>query len=151
MNFVLSRIDVCRYLGFLACLSLIAGCSGSNYPTMYPVSGVITMDDKPLANAQLAFVPVNDEEGGFTGVGVAESNEQGQFEVYMADYTGLPEGVYKVTVSAEIQIDDNDEEEGEGEMESVVPPIYESEDTTPLQIEVQAIDKNEISLKVERK
>lgn len=148
---LLSRTGVCSVLLPLALLILTTGCTGDNYPSMYPVSGVITMDGKPLANAQLGFVPVTDDGEGFSGVGAAESDEQGRFEVYFAEYTGLPEGSYRVTVELPY-FDDADDEGGEGseQVTMMIPSQYETEDTTPLQIQVQAIENNEISLEIKK-
>ena len=60
-----------RWTGIL-CLPLLTttlGCWGSNLPTTYPVSGVVTYRGKPLEGASVNFVPSSAEArpaGGIT-------------------------------------------------------------------------------------
>ncbi len=41
----------------LALVLSVCGCSGSDGPTRYPVSGFVTLDDKPLKNGVIRLIP----------------------------------------------------------------------------------------------
>lgn len=80
-----------RFLSLLLATLLLTGCGGSN---LQPLTGTVTLDGKPLADAAISFIPV---EGGRPASG--NSDADGKFTI--ASYTagdGLPPGSYKVTI-----------------------------------------------------
>src|SRR5262245_3726367 len=82
-----------------AALVLAPGCSASKFA---PVSGKVTMNGKPLANATVAFNPIPAEgsiESGPTSVGT--TNQSGEFTLRATlKQTGAMVGKHRVTISA---------------------------------------------------
>lgn len=79
-------------------LSVCLGCGGPKSDlTFVPVSGVVRLDGKPLADADISAVPV----GATLGMGGgSRSNADGKFQLSHArGESGLPPGEYKITVS----------------------------------------------------
>lgn len=84
------------------------GCGGrkSNHPPLVPVSGTVTMDDKPLSGAIVTFVPSGSTRGdganGFT-------DASGKYElVYRGNDKGVPTGEYRVVVTKLLMPDGSD-------------------------------------------
>jgi hypothetical protein len=83
---------------FLLPILLLAGCSQSG-PELAPVSGQVTLDGRPLENADLTF----NVQG--KSPGVARTDSDGRYEVmYKRGVMGAPVGLNKVsiTVSSEV-------------------------------------------------
>ncbi|MEO2018121.1 MAG: carboxypeptidase-like regulatory domain-containing protein [Fuerstiella sp.] len=102
------------YSSFLLSALAIAccvGCGGggpTDQPDLADVSGTVTLDGKPLANAMVEFSP--DGEGR-PSTGTTSSNGSYTLQ-YTANHSGAKIGVHSVTVS--IAGADEDYEEGEG-------------------------------------
>lgn len=80
-------------------VTLLAGCSEQKpWETTQPAVGTITLKGRPIANAELAFFPEDDNIP--TAVRPrAKSTEGGKFIVWTyAQGDGAPAGSYKVTV-----------------------------------------------------
>jgi len=78
----------------LVLLVLTAGC-GPSGPAMVPVSGVVTLDDNPVAGASVMFAPVS---GGRPAEGVTDA--AGKFSLMTEKPgDGALEGEYLVTVT----------------------------------------------------
>lgn len=74
------------------------GCGGVAAPTippLHPVTGSVTLNGEPLADAIVTFSPVKNTKG-MGGYGVTDSD--GAFEIKYSgnDAVGCPEGEYKV-------------------------------------------------------
>lgn len=78
-------------LSVAAILAAMVGCGG---PMYVPVSGVVTLDGSPVANAGVMFVPI---EEGPTAAATADSN--GRFHLKTINRTGVIAGRYRVLVS----------------------------------------------------
>ena len=78
-------------LGVAAILAAMVGCGGPKY---VPVSGVVTLDGSPVANAGVMFVPI---EEGPTAAGTTDSN--GRFHLKTINRTGVIARRYRVVVS----------------------------------------------------
>ncbi len=78
---------------------LVAGCGGSSdQPELGAVSGVVTLDGKPLPGATVTFIP----ETGRSSFGVTE--ETGRYEPrYTNDAMGAKVGSHKVSVSTKTE------------------------------------------------
>jgi len=98
----------------LACLAIlfVAGCSGEtvggpDLSKLVPVKGIVTLDDKPLADATVAFHPKTKE--GFQGA-IGTTDASGKYELVTEAGNGktvkgvLP-GFYQVTVSKMVKQD----------------------------------------------
>lgn len=70
------------------------GCGGANHPQLYPVTGTVTYDGKPLARASVLLVP----EGGSVALG--QTDEQGNFSLKTQGEMGAVEGPAKIAVTA---------------------------------------------------
>src|SRR5262249_26137158 len=93
-------------LGFSAFFLLVtAGCGGKhpNLPPQYPVSGLITLDGKPLATAGIMFFPRGETRG--TGA-FAMTDEAGKYSL-KPDHggPGPREGESAVTISRVVNRD----------------------------------------------
>jgi len=73
-----------------ACVGL-PGCGGESYP-MAPVSGVVTLDGAPLADARIGFEPIQRGEGQNAGPGsYGKTDSRGRFTLTSRD--GAPGAV----------------------------------------------------------
>lgn len=94
-----------HFLALIVLALFASGCGGSNDPKplpLFPVTGTVTLDGKPLADANITFIPV----GGTFGSGsFARSGADGKYELQSPGAEkkpGAPEGEYKVIVSREV-------------------------------------------------
>ena len=77
----------------------VVGC-GDAPPAfkLVPVHGTVTLDGKPLADAQVQFFKQGDIPVGYPGAG-GKTDAQGKYEVFTGTGKGAIPGSYKVTVS----------------------------------------------------
>lgn len=96
---------------------LWSGCGSKDPgPELTPVTGVILLNEQPLVNADLIFIPVEATPG--VG-GQARTKESGKFNVtYSRGGEGLPAGNYRVAVSYRLMPDGTPVPEGD-----TTPPI----------------------------
>ena len=84
-------------LRFLSVLSILAIVGCSSGITLLPVSGQVTLDDKPVAGAAVLFQPV---AGGPAASGVTDAD--GNYTLETANRKGAVPGEHKVTVTKKI-------------------------------------------------
>jgi len=109
----LRQISVTRVVVLL--LAFMCGCGGAQ---TQPVSGVITLDEKPLAGVRVIFSPA---EGGRRN-SVGTTDETGAYSLdYTIRDTGAFVGQYKVSISKSSMTD-------KGEVETL-PAKYNSDST----------------------
>jgi hypothetical protein len=80
-------------------LSSLAGCGGNQPPPVVPVSGRITLDGKPLSNAEVNFAPLADSR---FPCSVARTDEQGRYSLHLSQDTtreGAVTGDHRVVIS----------------------------------------------------
>ena len=70
---------------------ICAGCGGG--PKLYPASGSVKYDGKPLAEASILFIP----QGGRPSIGTTDAS--GNYTMTTGGKPGVPAGTYSVTVS----------------------------------------------------
>jgi hypothetical protein len=80
-----------------------AGCSKTD-PSFVPVSGTITFNDQPLANATVTFIP-KDGTPGFGGLGKTDAAGRYKVRGSRDDATGIPPGEYRVVISKRLMPD----------------------------------------------
>ena len=123
-----------------ALLVCLAGCSqkNPNLPPQHPVSGVITLDGKPLTGAGVMFLPRGDTRG--TGA-MGMTDDAGKYTL-KTDYggPGAPEGEFGVTISKVVNRDGtpyvpNPDVAEAGERETL-PAIYSDSMKTTLSANV---------------
>jgi len=134
----------------------LAGCpgSGGDIGATLPVTGKVTVDDKPLADGNVAFFP-DAAKGNTTKAAVGGIVKNGQYTLVSATSTsnanGAPAGWYKVTISAGMAmtgtgnvVTDPAKDKGKPTLtptETKSEPIaekYKDPKTTPLEVEVKA-------------
>lgn len=105
-------IAICLLIGAIAS---ITGCNSNS--GMSPVSGKVTLDGKPYANAQVRFVP----ESGRPSIGM--TNEEGVYRlVYIRDTLGAAPGEYRVDITTVYQ--SSSDSGGGKEPPEKIPPKY---------------------------
>ncbi len=82
----------------LALLVLAAGCGRSN---IAPVSGRVTLDNKPLANASVVFQPDSDDKNPGPGSqGLTDASGQFTLRLLTGNRNGAVVGWHKVSITA---------------------------------------------------
>jgi hypothetical protein len=92
----MKEMSVSRNGGLIAACGLLAlvsvGC-GDKGPKLYPATGTVTYEGKPLADASILFVP----QGGRPSIGTTDAS--GKFSMTTNGKPGVPAGTYSVTIS----------------------------------------------------
>lgn len=121
----------CPEFLLLGCL-LLTGCSGE--PAYHPVSGRLTLDGAPVAQAAVMFHPRASGP-----VGSAVTDAEGKFSVRAANRDGLPPGDYTITVTKQrtvgVEVGEDGLEKAPGSdvrIEWVVPEKYSTLDSSGL-------------------
>lgn len=85
---------ICSSVGILALIAMV-GCSGSDAPTTYKVSGTVTEGGKPVEGALVTFLPSEGQK-----VAIGSTNAAGEFKLStFAPSDGAQPGSFKVTVT----------------------------------------------------
>jgi hypothetical protein len=74
----------------------IVGCSGDDRPKTYPVSGIVTLNGKPVDGATVTFMRA--DSGQYNAVSLTDANGKYQLTTFQSG-DGATEGSYKVTVT----------------------------------------------------
>ncbi len=124
---------------------LAAGCSGKGDGPK--ITGVVMLDNQPLAEARLQFVPMADRALGVAG---ATTDAQGRFEIKPHPTTGatLKPGSYHVFVTKLVQKDGTPASgedaamlEASGVLRNLVPRKYSDPELPPqLKVEIKEGD-----------
>ena len=110
-------------------LLALVGCGGGEYP-LANVSGVVTLDDNPLAGARVRFQPIHSGDSINAGPGsFGRTNEEGRFQLEtIRGDNGAVVGDHKVAITTR-----QEEETANGGVRVVrkeeVPDIYNSNTT----------------------
>jgi hypothetical protein len=125
----------------LGCATVAPGCGdASGVGKTVPVTGKVTLDDKPLTAASTVILFKPDQARGNTSPfePIGTVNDQGIYRLVTRGKKGAPPGWYKVIVTAT----ESGSTEGKGKAKhrpmprSLVPARYGLERTTPVAIEV---------------
>lgn len=126
----------------LVVLILVSGCSGG---APSKITGRVTLDRQPLADAQVQFFPRM--AGAKLSVNGARTDAQGRFEIRPHPKTGvtLRPGVYGVFITKHVGRDgtapseeDRAMLEAAGQLKNLVPARYSDPEAAPLiQIEIK--------------
>src|SRR5437868_7064181 len=113
----------------------LAGCSRNAADGVYPVSGTVRYNGRPVANAQVTFHPVNEANPKAVRP-VGKVDDQGRFTLTsFKEKDGAPAGEYRVTVvwylarPARLGSD-------ETVSANYLPPKYASVETSELSVNV---------------
>jgi hypothetical protein len=95
------RVRLLLSFVFVALFVALQGCGGRSYA---PVSGTVTLDGKPVANADVTFIPIAEagtKEAGDTAGG--KTNEKGEYKLKTYTPQGWKEGAlvgkHRVSIS----------------------------------------------------
>lgn len=125
----------------LACV--LAGCGpAENVEKVYPVSGVVTVDGKPLTGAKIQTVAFMPEDPKQVLLPTADIDANGRYELLTIGKKGAPLGKYKVLVWATNDPGATGNPWGpDGKLRKVeylIDVKYTSKETSDLSIEVTA-------------
>ena len=81
----------------------MCGCSKTD-PSLVAVTGTVTINDQPLANATVTFIP-KDGTPGFGGVGKTDAAGKSKLFGNRDDAPGILPGEYRVVVSKRLMPD----------------------------------------------
>ena len=123
-----------RSLAALGGLLLVAGCSGSNRPSLAPVSGVVTWRGDPVAGAEVMFMPT----GGRPATGTTDADGRYRLSTFAKD-DGALVGRHKVTITKRVPIND----QPYAPERSEIPANYGTAATSGLEADVAAPGPNE--------
>lgn len=135
----------------------LTGCGGGNLPTVVPVSGKVMYQEKPVANAQVAFHNDNAPRAA-----TATTDEQGFFQLSTFGHEdGAVPGTHRVTVFKPKNAAGTDALEGaayEEAMEALItgdpadqsqlPAAYADPGTSGLVVEIGPNGADEITLEL---
>jgi hypothetical protein len=134
-----------------ALVASLVGCSGSNGPEVYPVTGTVTQGGQPVEGAVLAFIPADEGAGGAAAIGgQAQTGPDGKFEATgsanqgQTTLPGLPLGSYKVTVMK--MVTPPGEASFDRPPKNVLPPEYAMVESTPVSLTVTAEGPNTVDV-----
>jgi hypothetical protein len=136
-----------RWLVYLA-VTCAAGCSGSK--KFAPVSGKVTLNGDPLANATVSFQPIAKEGSIEAGPGsTGTTNDKGEFSLTVATgERGALVGKHRVIISSLNAKSGTEDRRGGPELFDKVPQRYAPGEPNALVFEVPAggTDKAEFPL-----
>lgn len=125
----------------LACTLILAGgCSGDR-PVTYAVTGTITYQGMPLADAQVGFIPLDTEGEPKPARGQTDAQGNYTLTTYLApgdEAKGAKAGRYQVTVEKGLPQNKVITYEEMKTFKPLSPPRYASAAQTPLTAEVKA-------------
>ena len=96
----------CVRTAALAALTVLAGCgSDEDRIPLVRVTGTITRNSKPMANARVSFIP--DVGNKYSTPAVDETGPEGNYMLRFKGRTGVSAGKYKVVVTPAIDLPAN--------------------------------------------
>jgi hypothetical protein len=132
-------------LAVLLPLLLIMGC-GDGKPPRYPVSGVVTLDGRPVGEGAHVIFHPQGETSPDVPKPQALADASGHFQLStLASGDGAPAGTYAVTVT--LQQEQRSGEEITRSGPHLLPLVYAKKETTPLSVVVTS-GKNEPRLEL---
>ncbi|QDS91845.1 hypothetical protein FF011L_05810 [Roseimaritima multifibrata] len=153
----MSKFAIPRLAGLLMLVAPLAwsvGCDGGgdrwtrDRPPVYPVSGQVILNGKPLEQATVTFQPT-DPKG---KAGSAVTDAEGRFEAMTFDAgDGLTEGSHRVAVKKTVMVDSSGNvvseirEPGSVTEKSFVPAKYSDFEKSGLEITVSSAEDNELA------
>jgi hypothetical protein len=141
---------------------LIAGCGGSTDVVVYPTSGVVNFEGKAMSGGgSISFVPTTSQAGKAAG-GIINADGTFVMSTY-GDGDGAMAGTFRVmivqTTTAEPDFGGDSDAPGaaakaEGtstvDKADVIPLIYADPVNSPVTVTIEAKDKNELTIELNR-
>lgn len=131
----------CRFVP-VVCLLLLSGCSGpADAPPFAPVTGIVSLDGKPLTRGKVYFLP--DKEKGTKGpMAIGEIQPDGTYTLKSASGEGAMVGHHRVRVEARAEPKD----QNDTQPPYIIPARYDNPQTSKLTAEVKAEQENVVPL-----
>jgi hypothetical protein len=126
----------------LAAAALSGGCGQvkETIPELVPVSGKVTYQGKPLADATVMFYPTEWEEEPTERNNIyrpfGRTNAAGEYELAWGEHPGAPPGKYAVCISASRLVPDPNDP-AEQITEALIPLEYNAVKTSGLKADVK--------------
>jgi hypothetical protein len=90
--------------GVLCVSILVCGCNRENAPGLGRVSGTVTMDGSPVADAAITFEP----QGGTAGTSLGRTDTEGKYELYYSrNLKGAATGEHVVRINTYREVGDD--------------------------------------------
>lgn len=147
----------CFILGVLICAPYFVGCKPAP-PEIVKASGVVSINDEPLPNATVSFVPMAEGLNG-SHKSSGTSDAEGKFTLSLYSGEGVYAGLNKVTIQEGPAPDEARSMDADGAKiwsdykatlkNRPIPKKYMSIGQTPLAFEVTP-DKTEYLIKIKR-
>ncbi len=147
---------------FVMTLAVITvGCGGSENVEVFPARGIVTFDGKPMTGGgAISLVPVASQNGKNAGGTI---NSDGTFVLTTyEDGDGAMAGSFRViinqTTSQEPDYGGDSDAPGKAPMQAVetvtsadvIPTIYSDPTSSPVEVKIEAKEKNELTINLER-
>jgi hypothetical protein len=132
---------------FIVSVFVFVGCSGGNAENykIVPLTGKVTMNGSPLADADVQFIPQATTLPGFLG-SAGRTNGEGSYVAFSGNREGIPPGKYKVTVKKWVGPDgkavvpsegmDIDQLKASGGAQEGVPALYSDPNQTTTEVTI---------------
>ena len=148
-----------RRLAALAVIVLAVGCGGGGGFQVAPVSGTVTMDEKPLPHVYVNFQPVGSRDNPNPGPGsYAVTDDKGRYTLKLVEggKPGAVVGQHKVSITRQFAEDvrggpDTGTPDGPTGLPKIgsvkqIPPRYNSPTTLDIAIQPGGTDKADFAL-----
>lgn len=137
-----------RYPVFLLALSVFAGCENPDY-TIVPVSGTVTLNAKPLADASIGFEPIGSSSDPTPGPGsFAKTDAQGRYILRtLRDGDGAVVGEHRVRIST-FRTEDTENGGWRVVAKEKLPPRYNAETSLTFAVPPEGTEKADFDLKL---
>src|SRR5262245_58782575 len=135
-----TRALACGVCLVAAVLNGGCGPTRETIPDLVPVSGTVTYQGRPLADAIVTYFPADGEEEPTELNNIyrptGKTNAQGEFALAWGKNPGAPPGKYVVCISATRLVPDTTDPNGKIN-ENLIPPQYNGVKTSGLKAEVK--------------
>ena len=124
---------------------VLAGCSGSRYPTA-PVSGTVKMNGKPLPSAAMTFQPMG---GGMASVGVTDTNGRYTLEFLTGEVVGAVVAKHRVIIRThrKANTEDTSSDRANPSARDPIPRRYNDESELTMEVPEDGTDSADFDLK----
>ncbi|MCA8984713.1 MAG: carboxypeptidase-like regulatory domain-containing protein [Planctomycetaceae bacterium] len=113
-------------------LLVLPGCGGTSLPATVSVSGIVTFNGEPLADATVVFYPAE----GKPATGKTGPDGVYKLTTFQADDGALP-GKHKVAISKSSAAPESNSPEDMAKIKREIPDKYSNADTSGLTADVQ--------------
>jgi hypothetical protein len=154
--------QVCGWLAAMAVFMSVVGCGGGDRVEVYPVSGTVMYEGKPMVGGgSIAFVPTTPRPGKTAG-GEIRPDGTYQLSTYSPGDGSIP-GEFRVVITqvVETEPDAMPDSDGSGSAQPTpstnavnpadrIPQVYSDHRNSPLTATVEATSANQLDFELKR-